>query len=363
MNYDLDIYLKDLNDRINPQVEEDILSKWTNFVEGKDKGGVFSPRRLKVSPPNIDWPHIMVNDAIEDIDLMILQQLEMCSNILKKGSGEILNFRCNFGTGIIPSLFGAEIFEVEYNLDTLPCCRALPNGKESIKEIVENGMPDLNTALGKKVFDVANRFLEVCKDYPNISKYVVMYVPDTQGPLAISEILWGSDLYMDIFDSPELVHNMMDLAVDTFVAFTKKWYDLVPPITSKHGVDWGLLHKGHVLIRNDAAMNISPDMYDSYVKMYDQKILDEFNGGVIHFCGRGDHYIQFFHEMDGVHAINMSQPECNNMAIIYENTVDKDIQIIGLLADEAMRCEKEDQVNHQFIHSGAAISAWIDEDK
>jgi hypothetical protein len=58
--------------------------------------------------------------------------------------------------------------------------------------------------------------------------------------------------------------------------------------------------------------------------------LNTFGGGAIHFCGKGDHYAPALAEMDNLYAINLSQPEYNDMETIYANTVDQGIKIIGL---------------------------------
>lgn len=84
------------------------------------------------------------------------------------------------------------------------------------------------------------------------------------------------------------------------------------------------------MLRDDSAMNFSPAMFEEFIEPYDQRLLNHFGGGAIHFCGRGDHYIHRLSQMKGVHAINLSQPECNNMEVIFHNTIDKGILLIGL---------------------------------
>jgi hypothetical protein len=46
--------------------------------------------------------------------MMIYQQLRGVSDILADGGGELLSVRPNYGTGIIPSMYGAEIFIMPY---------------------------------------------------------------------------------------------------------------------------------------------------------------------------------------------------------------------------------------------------------
>lgn len=84
------------------------------------------------------------------------------------------------------------------------------------------------------------------------------------------------------------------------------------------------------MLRDDSAMNLSPAMYAEFIEPYDRRLLAEFGGGAIHFCGRGDHYIQAMSNIPGLYAINLTQPELNDMEVIYQHTVDKGIRILGL---------------------------------
>ena len=103
-------YLDDLENRIDPQAEDALVEQWKNFLQGKCPTPVFSPSRPAKRPPLIEWPHILVNDALDDFELMALQQFGACSSALENAAGQILCVRCNYGTAIIPSLFGAKLF-------------------------------------------------------------------------------------------------------------------------------------------------------------------------------------------------------------------------------------------------------------
>ena len=56
----------------------------------------------------------------------------------------------------------------------------------------------------------------------------------------------------------------------------------------------------------------------------------------MHFCGRGDHYIKSLCEAPSLSVVNMSQPHLNDMEIIYQNTVDKGIKLVGFDAQRAL---------------------------
>jgi hypothetical protein len=175
-------------------------------------------------------------------------------------------------------------------------------------------------------------FVELFANYPNVSKYVHIYHPDLQGPMDICELLWGSDLFIDLIDTPDLVHSLLELITETYIRFMREWEQLVPP-RDPYSPHWGMMHRGRIMIRDDSAMNLSPEMFDEFIKPYDQLLLSEFGGGAIHFCGKGDHYIESLAHMTGVYAVNMSQPECNDMERIFRNTIDKGIMLIGLRSD------------------------------
>lgn len=104
------------------------------------------------------------------------------------------------------------------------------------------------------------------------------------------------------------------------------------------------------MLRDDSAMNLSPEMFEEFIKPYDQKILNELGGGAVHFCGKGDHFISSLSEMDNLYAVNLSQPEYNNMETILSNTVDKGIKIIGLTREAGEELVKTDRQLAGSVH-------------
>ena len=116
------------------------------------------------------------------------------------------------------------------------------------------------------------------------------------------------------------------------------------------------------MIRNDAAMNISGEMYERFVSPRDQRILDIF-GGCIHFCGQGHHYIDRVGKLRGLWGINLSQPEWNDMEVIYQHTIDQGILILGMPKEEVARARKEGRPLRGLVHCGASLAAWENKDR
>ena len=322
-------YLDDLERRIDPAVEDELFRQWKAFADGHVTQGVFSPRRPAPAPPAIEWPHVLVNDALDDFEAMALQQLEGCSKALAEGSGALPAVRCNYGTAILPSLFGAELFLMGRDLDTLPTCRPLEGGAEAVKRLLDRSLPDVNGGQGEAVFTMGRYYRQLFEGYPGLSKYVHVYHPDLQGPMNVCEMLWGGSLYVDFYDRPDLIGDFLSLITETYLAFMRRWQEIVPPLDG-YGVHWAMLHRGRIMLRDDAATNFSPEMFDEFIRPYDQRLLDECGGGGIHFCGRGDHFIASVARMRGVYAVNVTQPEHNDLQTIFRNTIDKGINLIGL---------------------------------
>jgi hypothetical protein len=359
--------LKDLAQRIDPRVEEELLGQWQAFADGRFTDGVFSPRRPGPAQPGVEWPHVLVNDALREPEAMVVQQLEMCSKALAEGSGALPAVRCNYGTAILPSLFGAEVFLMDRELDTLPACRPLEGGAEAVKRLLDRGVPDLQAGQGEIVFRVGEYFGQLFREFPPLAEYVYLYHPDLQGPMNVCEMLWGGSLYVDFYDRPELVKDFLSLITETYIRFMRRWEEVVARPSSLVGeggmpegrgratsdgyaVHWSMLHRGRIMVRDDAATNLSPAMYEEFVRPYDQRLLDELGGGAIHFCGRGDHFIEKIAALSGVYAVNMTQPALNDLETIFRHTIDRGINLIGLEREPAEQAVHRGRPLHGRVH-------------
>jgi hypothetical protein len=156
-----------------------------------------------------------------------------------------------------------------------------------------------------------------------------------------AELAWGSDIFLAFYDTPDLVHAFLDLMTDHYLAFMRKWYDMVPPRDPGYANHWGLMHRGRIMLREDSLMNLSPDIFVDFVRDREQRCLTELGGGAIHYCGRGEHFIEPMSRMQSLYAINLSQPHLNDMDRICRNTIDKGILIIGLNPDWVANADRD----------------------
>jgi hypothetical protein len=359
-------YLDDLERRIDPEVEEALWAEWTSFADGAFRGSIFSPRRARKSAPGLAWPHVPVNDALESYELMALQQMGRCSQALADGTGEVLAVRCNYGTGILPTLFGAELFVMDAEADTLPTTVPLggldattleaslgradtTKAADAVRLLLQRGVPDIRGGLGSKVFKMAAVYDDLLAPYPKIRRYVHLYHPDLQGPMDVCELLWGSSLFVALVEAPDLVTALLELVTDTYTAFMNAWIAQVP-LVGDYAVHWSMVHTGAIMLRDDSAMNLSPRMFERFIKPYDGRLVANYKGGGIHFCGRGDHFIRSASGIPGLTAINLSQPEYNDMDTILDSTVGKGINIVGLQREAAEAALARGRNLHGRVH-------------
>jgi hypothetical protein len=319
--------LADLNARIDPAQEEYVLEQWRRFVNDECDEPYFSPLRRKRAPSGVDWPDFHINDAIQDPDATILSQLAGVSGTLEAGGGDGLQIRCNYGTAIMPSVLGCEVYVMPREAGTLPTGVPL-HDTDKVRALVDAGPADPRHGLGSITLNTAERMRELFADYPNLDRYIHIYHPDTQGTIDIAEMVWGAELFYAFYEQTDLMAELFEVVTETYIAFMREWFKIVPaaPAFSPH---WGMYHRGPIMLRDDSLMNISSEMYVDFVRDHDQRVFDTFGGGAIHFCGRNDHFIEAMSEMDGLYAINLSQPEMNDLETIWRNTVDKGIQLIG----------------------------------
>jgi len=319
--------LDDLSRQIDEKQEEQYRQAWRDFWEkGGDAAAWLAPSR-RPAPPRTAWPEITVNQALEDSTAMLLQQFKLCSNVLAAGGNTALNVRCNYGTVIVPSLFDCRLHLMDEILDCLPGNH--PLNAEQLDEALAQGVPDIYKNSGGKVFRTAERFLEVWENYPVLKRNIALYHPDLQGPIDNAETIWGSSIFYAIYDQPDKVRAMLRLITDTYIAMMDKWIALTGK-PERYNYHWGMMHRGLAALRNDSLMNLSPQVYIDFVRPLDQEIFDRYGGGIVHYCGRGDHFVPAMSEMKGLYALTLSQPHLNNMDIILSHTVDKGIRILGL---------------------------------
>jgi hypothetical protein len=177
-----------------------------------------------------------------------------------------------------------------------------------------------------------------------VREAVWIYHPDLQGPMDIAEMMLGGGLLLAFYDRPGEARAVLELITSTYVRFLRRWFGVVPPRgDGKYMAHWGRFFKGQVMLRDDSLVNLSPRMYAEFVRPCDQRILEEFGGGAVHFCGKCDHVIELMSQQRGLTAINSSQPELNDLGRLYRATIGR-----GLVLDTPARARVTELLDADF---------------
>jgi len=343
-------YLEDLEERLDEAVEDELFADWRRFAAGEWAEPVFQPRRRAATPPKIDWPDIPLNATLDDLDAMVLQQFGTASRQLAAGTGHLLAVRANYGTPIMAMPFGCELFRMPESTHTLPTVHPLPGGAEAMRRVLDRGA-DLEHPYLQQVYAAGERFREIQRQYPKIGRHVHLYHPDLQGPFDICEMIFGSELFEPLYDAPDLVHQVVDLVTRTYEQVLGRWGE-VAPLQHAEGmaVHWHMLHRGTIMLRADSAMNLSPAMFDQFIRPFDQRLLKRFGGGAMHACGRVEHFIDRLPDIPHLHAFNMSQPELNDMETICRHTLDRRLPLLDLREPAARAALQRGRDLHGLVH-------------
>ncbi len=314
--------LETLESAVDLDWEREKLSIWKRFHAQQSSPGGFrasaSPRGSRPAPA---WPRIRVNDALRDERLMLLHQLAAVNFNLNARNLRIPNIRCNYGTGILSSLFGAELFYMPEELDTLPTTRALA-GDDPIAALLAAGVPELSAGWGQRVFTTAEYFKEALAPYPKLSEAVWIYHPDLQGPVDIAELLLGEHLLLGFYDRPDEVRAVLALITDAYISFMRRWFEAVPMRDDRScSAHWERLIPGQIMLRGDSLVNLSAEIYEEFVRPCDERILAEFGGGAMHYCGKADQCLERMTSGPLMRLVNSSQPDLNDVDKLLEFTV------------------------------------------
>lgn len=243
---------------------------------------------VKVNFPHPEWKQYSMEEIHADMQKMMFNEMvgTLTSLECPQNNG-VAMIRPNYGVGILPSVFGAKCFIVNGNM---PWCEHL--GREGVKDAIKKGVPDYRNGFGQKILDTYAFYKDVLSAYPKLSQVIHMYHPDYQGPFDVAHLLFGSDIYMEFYDDPDLVCDLLELVNATYIDSMRKVKEVIKDETDDGFVyHWGNLYPGSIVVRNDSSVNLSNAMYNDYVRPIDEKLLNAFGGGSMHFCGRADHWV------------------------------------------------------------------------
>jgi hypothetical protein len=241
--------------------------------------------------------------------------------------------RPNLGVGVIASMFGAEVRLVG---NEMPWVTPLNGEPKSLRHaVLDAPLPDTYAGLMPRVLDQYDYFNKALEDYPSCRAGLQIVLPDLEGPFSTLELLWGPGIYEALYDSPEEITAMLDRITEAMlIAYVR----LKGEVHDDIGPDFHYCHatgqKGRYLVRNDSAINISPEQYRQILKPSDARLAAEIGSVGVHFCGSGQHQVDNLLDIPGVDGLDLGQPEKMNLDSLYRQASDHKVPLVGLTVPE-----------------------------
>lgn len=203
-----------------------------------------------------------------------------------------------FGTIVTASAFGCQI-EYPYKQDPAANPRYYPvKTPEDVKRLQ---IPDPDRdGLMPRVLDYLR--------YMKQNSFLPVGITDFQGPLTTANQLMGYDklIYL-MHDSPRAAHELMDKVTEALIRWVKKQKEVIGEAWNECISDQQVYTGKHagVWFSDDDAVLISAKMYKEFVVPYNSRILQEFGGGCVHYCGNATHHADNFLNTQGLLALNI----------------------------------------------------------
>ncbi len=254
-------------------------------------------------------------DQFFDKEKMLFAHLKEIEKVCADTYDAALCVRPNFGTIFIPAMFGLnyKVFNDRYPWLT----EHLP------KYAVDKA--DISHILSHEMMERAIGYIEYFKSV--LPKYIHVYMPDTQGPFDLAHLIYGDDIFYEMYDNPQFVHELMEVCTQVYIAVSKNLKKSLGERDNEcfhgHALARGIyMNSGGVRISEDSATLISPEQIDEFVIPYVEKALEPFGGGFIHYCGKSVPLLDAFLNLEKVRAINFGNPEMYD----FESTMKKFIE-------------------------------------
>jgi len=326
--------LDHLETTLDPDLQAEILKHHVRTLrwEPIHRAPIVLQYPVPLDEPFQPFPH---HEALADVEKMLYNELiggfdtRTCYHHLV-GDDLPFTIRANYGTVVIASMYGAAVEVLE---DNPPWARPYES-VTALEAVFDVDPHDFSRGWCPKVLETYRFYADTLAGYPNVRQCVKIVLPDLQGPFDNAEMLRGSGLYTDLIEAPERVARLLARMADTQVAFARKLMPLLHEPLAGFSHQHATTLPGHVLIRNDTPINISPVMYRDHVAAHDETVLKGLGGGGIHYCGKGDHLIPEILALPSLTAIDMGQPEMNDLDRVYRLLADRRIPLVRVRVPE-----------------------------
>lgn len=175
---------------------------------------------------------------------------------------------------IIPSLFGAELFE-EYKAQNPmpnPCFENIEQTDQFELDTMNIHMPLMDQAL--------EHHRSLLDQVPDDIKVTA---PTVTSPLDYAVNMLGGNFFMDMVTQPERVKRFLALITELIIKKIRLFKEISNEPDTEYITNRGLFLPG-IRVACDSMVNLSPDMIEEFITPFFQRMAEEFTHVLVHYC-------------------------------------------------------------------------------
>jgi hypothetical protein len=239
-----------------------------------------------------------------------------------------VTIRANFGCVLVASALGGSVQQVENNPPWIVHNKDIP-----YQQIIDQGSADFSKGWLKKATSRYEFYIDVLKDYPKLQKVTNVVLPDLQGPLDNLELIRGSGFFMEMITERDLCIKAMEVLAKAQIEIAAHFSRFVTKRDDGLSFQHAFAIKGGILLRDDIAIMISPQMYGELVGPFEDRVLSALGGGV-HSCGVVDRIVPQILSLDNIECFDFGQAELNGVGSVYKLASPKKIALTRVTVTE-----------------------------
>lgn len=153
-------------------------------------------------------------------------------------------------------------------------------------------------------------------------------------PLDLAWALRGEAIYMDFYEDPQFVHNLMEFALSATEWFARAQAAEIFAPDVVHELSAWHCGPNRVAVSEDISSLISPSHYAQYGAPYTQRLFDSFGIGEVHCHSAGPHVVPEFLKLKRVRQIQIvADPNTRRPVEILADLLDKKPELFGKSPD------------------------------
>jgi len=259
-------------------------------------------------PEAADWPDFDWHERFHDPGKSLFMQLK--DTVLPRICGDsdyVPGVRADLGTINCMTVFGAEWRVTGENRSVIT--------KYVPKDVLaEFELPDDISAMGEipRVVEHMTHHVEALRSR-GLGEVVSVYHCDQQGTFDIAAMTRGHEIFTDMYEDPPLVHRLMGLCTEVYVAVTKLCKRISGEAVGGAGNGVGVwMDAGAVRMCGDSDILVGERCFREFIQPYHRRAFDALGGGWFHYCGgwegtgrsEGVHLHEAYAEIEGIHGLN-----------------------------------------------------------